>query len=701
MKQDPTTQKADQLNLPRTIHLVPLNVIAGFEVRPGFYEINGATAIPGGVNFTVHSKGATSVELLLFHRMENEPFAVLPFPSHYRIGNVYSMIVFQLNIEEFEYAYRVDGPYDPKKGLIFDKSKYLLDPYAKAVTGQSQWGKKAPNGQHYKARVVKDDFDWEDMHAPLIPMEDLIIYELHVRGFTRDPSSGVLYPGTFAGLMEKLDYLEDLGVNAVELMPIFEFDEMQDYRQYEGETLYNYWGYSTVSFFAPNTSYTASTEYNREGNELKQFIQEANRRGIEVYLDVVFNHTAEGDERGPFFSFKGFDNNIYYLLTPEGQYYNFSGCGNTLNCNNPIVHQMILDCLRYWVMNYRVDGFRFDLASILGRNEDGSPMEKPPLLQALAFDPILADVKLIAEAWDAGGLYQVGSFPAWNRWAEWNGRYRDDMRRYLKGDQGVAQAAALRMIGSQDLYAPAARKNASVNFITCHDGFTLWDLYAYNEKHNLKNGWNNTDGANDNNSWNCGVEGETDDPEINALRRRMGRNAFALLMCSRGIPMFLAGDEFGNSQGGNNNAYCQDNLTSWLDWRQLESNQNTYQFFRHMIRLRKKYHILRTNLSEGACGFPDVSFHGVTPWRSGGFGDDEHYIGVMFAGWERQTGPQIVYVASNAYWEPLPVELPHLPAYMNWELIADTWEEVQPAPRFLTGAQFEIRPRSVMIFVGR
>ena len=703
MKQTQTaqiTQKIDQVSLPRTIHLVPLNNIAGFDVRPGFYEINGATAIPGGANFTVHSKGAVSVELLLFHRTENEPFAVLPFPPHYRIGNVYSMIVFKLNIEEFEYAYRVDGPYDPEKGLIFDKSKYLLDPYAKAVTGQSQWGKKSPHGQHYKARVVKDDFDWEDMHPPLIPMEDLIIYELHGRGFTRHESSGVAYPWTFAGLMEKLDYLEDLGVNAIELMPIFEFDEMQDYRQYQGETLYNYWGYSTVSFFAPNTSYSASTEYNREGNELKLLIQEANRRGIEVYLDVVFNHTAEGDRRGPFFSFKGFDNNIYYLLTPEGDYYNFSGCGNTLNCNHPIVHQMILDCLRYWVTNYRVDGFRFDLASILGRNEDGSPMEKPPLLQSLAFDPILGDVKLIAEAWDAGGLYQVGTFPAWNRWAEWNGRYRDDMRRYLKGDWGLAQAAAMRLIGSQDMYAAEGRKNASVNFITCHDGFTLWDLYSYNEKHNLKNGWDNTDGANDNNSWNCGVEGETADPQVNALRRRMGRNAFALLMCSRGIPMFLAGDEFGNSQFGNNNAYCQDNLTSWLDWRQLETNQDTFQFFRYMIHFRKAHHILRSNLSNGACGFPDVSFYGVTPWPRESFQSDEHYVGVLFAGWERRTGPQLVYVASNAYWEPLEAELPALPSSMNWELAADTWEERQQ-PRPLAGNRIQIRPRSVMIFVGR
>ena len=545
---------AERLSLPRTIHLVPLNHVSGFDIRPGFYEINGATAIPGGVNFTVHSSGATRIELLLFHRTAEEPFAVIPFPEHYRIGNVYSMIVFQLNIEEFEYAYRVDGPYDPSRGLIFDRRHYLLDPYAKAVTGQSRWGESASQGQHYKARVVKDDFDWGAIPQPLIPMEDLVIYELHVRGFTRHESSGVVHPGTFAGLKEKLPYLLELGVNAIELMPIFEFDEAQDNRVVDGEQLYNYWGYSTVSFFAPNTSYAASTEYNREGNELKDFIRSCKEHGIEVYLDVVFNHTAEGDERGPFFSFKGFDNNIYYLLTPDGHYYNFSGCGNTLNCNHPVVHQMIMDCLRYWVTAYRVDGFRFDLASILGRDEKGAPMVSPPLLQAMAFDPILGDVKLIAEAWDAGGLYQVGTFPAWNRWAEWNGRYRDDLRRYLRGDEGMAQAAVQRIAGSLDLYEAGQRKNASVNFITCHDGFTLWDLFSYNQKHNEKNGWNNTDGANDNNSWNCGAEGDTDDPAVLELRRRMVRNAFALLMCSRGIPMFLAGDEFCNTQFGNNNA---------------------------------------------------------------------------------------------------------------------------------------------------
>lgn len=679
----------------RTIHLVPLDIIDGFEVRPGFYEIDGATAIPGGVNFTVHSHYATKCELLLFHRTESEPYAVLPFPEHYKIGNVYSMIVFKLNIEEFEYAYRLDGPYDPKKGHIFDKNKYLLDPYAKAVTGQSMWGVESPSGQHYKARVVKDDFDWGNYKQPLLPMEDLIIYELHVRGFSMHGSSAVLHPGTFEALIEKIPYIKELGVNAVELMPIFEFDELLDEREVNGNKLINYWGYNTVSFFAPNTSYTASKEYNREGNELKHLIKAFNDNGIEVYLDVVFNHTAEGNENGPFFSFKGFDNKIYYLLTPEGQYYNFSGCGNTLNCNHPIVQQMITECLRYWVITYRVDGFRFDLASILGRNEDGSPMSKPPLLQSLAFDPILGNVKLIAEAWDAGGLYQVGNFPSWNRWAEWNGRYRDDMRRFLKGDEGVAHAAAQRISGSNDIYNPELRENASVNFLTCHDGFTLYDLYAYNEKHNEKNGWNNTDGTNDNHSWNCGIEGDTEDAGVLALRKRMIRNACAVLMCSRGIPMFLAGDEFCNTQFGNNNPYCQDNEISWLDWTYLEKNRDTFEFFKYMIQFRKSHEIIRKALEPSACGFPDISFHGTTPWAAD-FASTDRYIGVMFSG-NRNGAEDTVYIAVNSYWEALQIELPELPANMYWRAEINTFQPEQETER-KEAAFITIEGRSVLIF---
>ena len=548
----------------------PMMEINGFKVRPGFFDLNGASEFSCGVNFTVHTSNGTSCDLLLFHPGEKEPYAIIPFPESYKIGDVYSMIVYDLKSEDFEYAYRVDGPYDEQKGLLFDKTKVLLDPYAQAVAGQEVWGHKRTRTYH--ARVVRDSFDWGVQPQSTREMSDLIIYELHVRGFTNHSSSVVKHPGTFAGVKEKIPYLKELGINAVELMPIFEFDEMINAREVDGKQLVEYWGYNTVGFFSPNASYTAAEEVNNEGQELKELIRELHENGIEVILDVVFNHTAEGNENGPFFSFKGFDNNIYYLLTPEGNYYNFSGCGNSLNCNHPVVQQMILECLRHWTVHYRVDGFRFDLASILGRDEDGMPMNNPPLLKSLAYDPLLRNVKLIAEAWDAGGLYQVGNFPASKRWAEWNGQYRDTMRGYLKGDFWEANSAAWRICGSGDLYggyysdgnSNYAGYNSCINFLTCHDGFTMYDLYSYNNKHNEANGWNNTDGANDNRSWNCGMEGDTKDPEVLKLRYRMIRNACAILMCSRGTPMFFSGDEFGNTKFGNNNSYCQDNEISWI-----------------------------------------------------------------------------------------------------------------------------------------
>ena len=408
----------ENLYLPYTSNEIePIDTSGGYGVRPGLYNLRGATALPGGiVNFTVISQGASAVDLVLFRPGGRTPYARLPFPDTYRVGSVWSMMVFGLDISTFEYAYQVDGPYDPKAGLLFDRKNYLLDPYARAVTGQSIWGRR--NDQFYKARVVQNDFDWKDEKRPDIPVEDLIIYEAHVRGFTRDPSSGVKERGTYLGMMRKIPYLKELGVNAVELMPIFEFDENRDERTYNGQRLLNYWGYNTVSFFTPNTSYAYNRENNHEGDELRMLIRELNRNGIEVILDVVFNHTAEGNEKGPSFCFKGFDNNIYYMLTPDGYYYNFSGCGNTMNCNHPFVQEMILECLRYWVIDYHVSGFRFDLASILGRDNHGRPLSDPPLLRLLAEDPVLSHVKLIAEAWDAGGLYQVGSFSHLKHWAE-------------------------------------------------------------------------------------------------------------------------------------------------------------------------------------------------------------------------------------------------------------------------------------------
>lgn len=692
-----------ELTRIHNVPLEPLDVISGFEVRPGFFTSLGATLIPCGVSFTIQSQGATSCELLFFHRGEDTPFAVLKFPESYRIGYVYSMIVFNLNIEDLEYAYRLDGPYDEKKGYRFEADRILLDPYAKAVTGQSTWGCNNNYHRGYHARVVRSNFDWGNMYHDPIPMEDLVIYETHVRGFTKDPSSGVLHPGTFNGLKEKIPYLKQLGINAVELMPIFEFDEMRDTRVVDGEKLLDYWGYNPVCFFAPNTSYAAFSEDNQEGKELKSLIKCLHDNNMEVILDVVFNHTAEGNEMGPCFSFKGLDNNIYYLLTPDGHYYNFSGCGNTLNCNHPIVQQMILDCLHYWVTDYRVDGFRFDLASILGRNEDGSPMNQPPLLRSLAFDPILGNTKLIAEAWDAGGLYQVGSFPSWKRWAEWNGRYRDDMRRFLKGDCGCAGAAAQRIIGSPDLYDPIQRgPNASINFLTCHDGFTLYDLYSYNEKHNQANGWNNTDGTNDNNSWNCGAEGETEEADVRALRRRMLKNACAVLLSSRGTPMFLSGDEFGDTRFGNNNPYCQDNPISWLDWTLLEKNQDLYQFFRYMIQFRKNHPVIRKNLETSTTGYPHVSVHGTRPGAPD-FSDTSHVICILFAGHNPDTGKEdLVYLAINSYWESVTLTLPSLSHDLKWKVAVNTGDPRQTCfsgeERPDAGINISIGARSVIVF---
>ena len=655
--------------------LLPLDVVEGFKIRPGFFRMYGACVASNGVSFTINSHGATRCTLLLFKPQAPKPYARIPFPDSYRIGDTYSMLVYDIKPDEFEYAFSFDGPYEPAKGLLFNEENVLLDPYSRAVTGQRKWGEKPEGGKdfEYRARVVKSSFDWGNIKQLEQPFEDLVIYETHVRGYTKDKSSGVSAPCTFAGLKDKIPYLKDLGINAVELMPIFEFDEMESARVVDGVQLYNYWGYNTVSFFAPNTSYAFNEEHNHEGDELKSLIKALKENGIEVILDVVFNHTAEGNEMGPCFSFKGIDNNVYYMLTPDAHYYNFSGCGNVMNCNHPVVRNFIIDCLRHWAIEYRVDGFRFDLASILGRDQNGAPMANPPILESLAFDPVLGKMKLIAEAWDAGGLYQVGSFPAWNRWAEWNGRYRDDMRSFLKGDDGMAGNAITRITGSRDLYSPESRGHkASVNFMTCHDGFTLYDLYSYNEKHNEKNGWNNTDGDNNGHSWNCGAEGETDDPNVNGLRRRLIKNAFAALLCSRGPAMFFAGDEFCNTQFGNNNAYCQDNIISWLDWSRLEEFKEIHDFVRHMIQFRKEHPILRKMTKPSSCQFPEISVHNGTPFNAS-TDYKTKLIGIMYAGRnEEDTEDDIVFYCMNAYWEPLVMQLPVLPNGKHWHVDTNT-----------------------------
>ena len=688
------------------IDMAPTDVCGGFRIRPGIFLDRGARIVPGGISFSVYSSTAKSCTLVLFHNGERDPFALIPYPESYRIGNVFAMIVFDLNDENLEYGFYMehDGEH---------AGQCLLDPYAKLISGRDVWGKLPEEDEPfpYRGRVARDDFEWEGDCPLRTPAQELIIYEAHVRGFTKHASSKVKYPGTYAGLREKIPYLKDLGITAIELLPIFEFDEFDGRKNADGVPYFNYWGYSTVGFFAPKAGYAASGKYSLQMEELKTLVKLLHQNGIKVILDVVFNHTAEGDETGPCISFKGIDKKTYYILTPDGRYYNFSGCGNTMNCNHPVVRDMIIACLRYWIAEYHVDGFRFDLASILGRSQDGAPMANPPLLEMMAYDPLLKDAVLIAEAWDAGGLYQVGSFPSYGRWMEWNGRYRDDLRRFLRGEEGLAASVAARITGSEDIYDRRWRGDvASINFITCHDGFTLWDLYSYNEKHNAANGWNDTDGSNDNFSWNCGQEGDTRDPEILRLRRRLVKNAAAVLFTSVGIPMLLAGDEFGNSQQGNNNAYCQDSELSWLDWSLLEKNRDIYAFFRHMIAFRKAHPMLQ-RMSKGVpAGYPPISLHGTQAWHFD-YSGCNRVIGVMFAGRCTIDGEErddFVYLGINAHWEAHRIQLPGLPKTMQWQVVVDTMDEkhaFHETPESLKeGESFLLGPRAVMVcasqFVG-
>ncbi|MDD2717379.1 MAG: glycogen debranching protein GlgX [Candidatus Wallbacteria bacterium] len=700
------------------IDIFPTDTWGDFRLRPGKPMPFGATIVPGGVNFSVYSTGAYSCELVLFKKHEPKPHAIIPFPDKYRIGHVFAMIVFDLDYEEYEYAYRMDGPFEPSSGHRFDKTKFLMDPYAAMIGERDVWGTEPDwsNQYQHRARIVQDDFDWEGDSPKEIPMEELLIYEMHVRGFTRHESSGLKYPGTYAAIREKIPYLKKLGVNCLELMPIHEFDEFENCRKTaDGRRLLNYWGYSNVGFFAPKAGYAATGKYGMQVDELKTMIKDLHKNGIEVILDVVFNHTAEGNENGPYISYKGIDNKTYYILTPDGHYYNFSGCGNTLNCNHPVVRNMILDCLRYWVVEYHVDGFRFDLAAILGRDQSGAPMHNPPLLETLAFDPILGKCKLIAEAWDAGGLYQVGSFPSWDRWAEWNGKYRDDVRKFLKGDPGMTGAISQRVAGSPDLYHWGGRgTRATINFITCHDGFTLMDMVSYNQKHNEANGENNNDGGNDNQSWNCGCEGDTTDPEILRLRHKQIKNAVTLLLVSQGVPMILSGDEFGNTQFGNNNAYCQDCEISWLDWTMLKKNKDLFEYFQKMIAFRRNHSALRSSRHFQyrdylGSGYPDISWHGVKAWQPD-FSEGSRLFAFMLCGKHARQGQEpdnMIYVAMNMHWEMHGFELPKLPAGLSWHAAVNTdmaspYDIWKPGtePR-LDNGEVLVGPRSIMILIGK
>lgn len=695
----------------RLVDTFPTNQYKGLEYRVGRVFPFGASFVEdNGVNFSIFSREATGCSLLLFHHGDKKPYAEIPFPEEFRIGDVFTMMVFGIHIETTEYGYRFEGDGNAEEGSLCDRKRIVLDPYAKSVSGRSVWGRKPRDAGPFvhRGQIIREDYDWEGDKPLEIPLEDLVIYEMHVRGFTQDASSGVRHRGTFAGIVEKIPYLKWLGVNCLELMPVFEFDEFEYAGDKKRSSLLNYWGYSTVCFFAPKAGYAASSPFGMEADEFKNMVKKLHQNGIEVILDVVFNHTAEGNEDGPVISYKGIDSRTYYILDPDGHYLNLSGCGNTMNCNKAVVRNHILDCLRYWVYAYHVDGFRFDLASILTRGKDGTPMVSPPLIDALAHDAVLGRTKLIAEAWDAGGLYQVGNFPSWNRWSEWNGKYRDCARRFVKGDGGCAPELFMRIGGSGDLYS-ARGPAASINFITCHDGFTMHDLVSYNDKHNEANLENNNDGSNDNNSWNCGAEGSTDDPEILALRQRQIRNFLTLLLTSRGIPMLLSGDEFANTQFGNNNAYCQDNEISWLDWKRLDAHQDLAEYVRTLLALRTAHPVLRArNFDEGknGTGFPELSFRSADAQELDR-GAPSLTFAVMYAEDHVKYGTEkdaFLYILINAHWEEHDFTLPVLPKGMQWKLVCDSKGVCFPAGEeapLIVPSRFTLGPRESAVLIGQ
>lgn len=572
----------------------------------------GANVLNNGVNFAVFSRNATSVTLLLFNNAEdNTPFAELVLdPVQNKTGDVWHIRIQGIK-EGIFYLYRVDGPYDPEKGHRFNRYKVLLDPFAKALTDSFVWNLNKSRGYDWnspdkdlsfseyddtvsmpKSIVISDDFDWQGDRPLNFPLRHSIIYETHVSGLTKHKSSNVKQPGTYKGVVEMIPYFKELGITSLELLPIFEFDlnSVNKINPFTNEVLENYWGYDPISFFAPKGRYSSSGENGNQVKEFKEMVRELHKAGIEVILDVVFNHTGEGSELGPTLSFRGWDNNLYYILSEDKRFYkNYSGCGNTLNCNHPIVRSIIRSCLHYWVIEMHVDGFRFDLGSILGRDQDGKLMENPPILEGIAEDPVLRNTKIIAEAWDAGGAYQVGSFPG-GRWAEWNDKFRDDVRSFWRGDKGMVHVLATRLTGSSDLYMKDGRKPFhSINFITSHDGFTLYDLVSYNTKHNEANGEDNHDGSDNNLSYNNGEEGVSHNPKIQSIRRRQAKNLMATLMLSLGTPMILGGDEFLRTQGGNNNAYCQNNEVSWYDWDFKNENIENFTFLKKLISFRKRH----------------------------------------------------------------------------------------------------------------
>ncbi|MBN1559931.1 glycogen debranching protein GlgX [candidate division KSB1 bacterium] len=670
----------------------------------------GATVYPAGVNFSLYSKNAAAVELLLFNDVDDaRPSRVIRLDQ--RLNRTYyywHTFVNGIGTGQL-YGFRVYGPFSPEKGHRFDGHKILLDPYAKAIVVGKNYDREAAvkpgdNSAHAMKCVVvdPDDYDWQDDYPLKYRYANSVIYELHVAGFTKHPSSNLPDDkrGTYAGLMEKLPYLKSLGITAIELMPVQAFDE-QDVMP----PLKNYWGYNPVAFFAPHVAYSSDKSPLGPVNEFRDMVIACHKSEIEVILDVVFNHTAEGNHTGPTFSFRGLENEAYYILEQDkSRYANYSGTGNSLNANHSVVQRMILDCLRYWVDYMHVDGFRFDLASVMSRDEEGRPLKNPPTLWAIDTIPEIAHAKIIAEAWDAAGLYQVGSF-AGDRWAEWNGRYRDDVRRFVKGDDGVVRKLASRILASPDIFTdPKREPNRSINFITCHDGFTLNDLVSYNEKHNEANLEGNRDGMNENDSWNCGVEGPTDDPKISRLRLQQIKNMLTILLVSQGTPMLLMGDEIRRTQAGNNNAYCQDNELSWFNWGDIDAHKKLLRFVTGLIDFIQHRdiftheQILRTGESQTK---PHLIWHGVRLGQPD-WGDASHSLAFMLNYPEHD---EKLHVMLNAYWKPLAFELPALPVAHVWHRIVDTsmsppndFRKIETAPVHTNGV-YKVKARTVVVLM--
>ncbi|MEA3407679.1 MAG: glycogen debranching protein GlgX [Chloroflexota bacterium] len=684
------------------------------EVLPGHPHPLGATVQGDGVNFSLFSANARGVQLLLFDRSDEEPVhTIMLDPEENKTYYYWHAFVRGIGDGQI-YAYRVDGPYEPERGMRFDSGKVLLDPYALAVDYGEHWARKEAIGSGentlsaLKCVVVDPSgYDWEGDEPLERPMDDTVIYEMHVKGFTAHPSSGVSCRGTYAGLVEKIPYLRDLGVTAVELLPVQQFDpqEVVHENPVTGEPLTNYWGYAPLAYFAPHVPYTCSKDARDALDEFRDMVKALHRAGIEVILDVVFNHTAEGGCDGPTISFRGIENVAYYMLKPNRrEYYDFTGTGNTINSNHSVVRRLIRECLRYWVDVLHVDGFRFDLASVLSRNEQGEPISDSPILWGIESDPVLAGTKLIAEAWDAAGLYELGAFTG-DRWAEWNGRFRDDVRRFVRGDEGMVKDFARRMAGSFDIFRdkPSYCSQRSINYVTCHDGFTLADLVSYEKKHNEANGAGNEDGTDQNYSCNYGIEGPTHDSEIRRLRRRQMKNMIALLLMARGTPMLLGGDEMARTQEGNNNAYCQDNETSWFNWERLEENEDLHRFTRLMIALRRQYPTLTMDHVLGRWPYQealheDLTFHGVR-LRRPDWGYWSHSLAIQFH--DRGETADFFLIA-NAYTKPLAFEIP---PKTRWKRVVDTSLEspeeivrVENAPLVET-SKVEAGPRSVIVLI--